>query len=1405
MRWSVLSNEDNAVCDVTFESTVRVAVDDMDEQGRARWLGTLCDRRMSPCDEHEICQTCHNGLRGCIGHTGRIVLATPVVVEHYARELLRALSFLSGTSTRWSMKNGEIRENDVFISGRAIAERLRALDDDEWRTAGFRQNPVLLLCSNVVVLPPSARPHCLEHGTWRSDELTTLYSKILRCDRTLRTRQGAVEQQRLEHAMDIFRRASFSSTKENFDTENDGTTHGTRHFLMEAERALTSAVAMVHTALWKRLVGKTGRLRGNLQGTRVNASARGVISCDPYLWVDEVGVPQSVADKLTRPTAVTTASLALFRNAISKTNQIRSIRFGGFSSSPVDVMPHTRHSLASRLSVGDVVDRCLQNGDWVVMNRQPTLHQGSMQAHRVRLHSGVTFTLHQDACTPYNADFDGDEMNMHVPQTVEAQADVEELLAVPRALLGQQGRPMMGIGFDGLSGMAYLTDGSRLISAADMMAFAMRVYGDRDMTIPPPNAKSTAAENMWTGHQAASLLFRAVDMPDWGEEDDPKQGVLIRNHGELLRGQLTKKELGKGHGGLLHALLRERGADVTVRFLSNVASFVLPWMAKQGFSVTFADLTPPLNVRAALRVRVRQLAREAVAGIDRTRIRNADEVMMEKLSEVRDIVGSEAGAALRFGFGNQKNKNRITCMVDSGAKGGSLNVTQIVSALGPQVVGGALPALVNGERSSTAFAKGDHSPNARGFCFTSFLEGLDANDYWWHACASREGIADTGVRVAMVGTLYRRMAKTLENVRVAHDGSARGRCGEILQCMYGEGRVSPAYGWSTWVPLPFPANADDELTEIVRELFCGNHRLRVSLPVNLDAAERASRVGNMSRWGATRQDVQHELRTFCERSLVIYERNGVFLFLFDDKENRWPQWIRTRGHTALMVAVLVRWGNWSLSLSQLRSCLAYVLDQYERACVQTGEAVGAIAAQATGEPATQSTLNTFHLAGTGMGTKVTTGFERQSEITSCSRNDSTPTLVFHGEHQEILNEMRGLTLQDLILTCSIRQWQPYGDDLWEKLFRVAHSPLFSDDENDNTTQKKFMLEYTLRREVLYDTGMTLHAIVTAVTSSSLVNVDLSHVCHSHDRFGQHAIIRIRPPSLNTPGEAQRLNKTILSLGLRGLQQATFDGRFNPETNKTTLLCRKGCMSIPLVDSWRYTGIAHAQTEFSSIWGVAKSLGIDAAQRLIAIELHKVFEAGGGSSVPHAHVSLLAAAMTQTGIPRGVTATGAVAVHPNPLSHGSFERPKSAFITGAIENYTAKEDDVSTGIATGRNIPLGTGDPSVVLLSTFLPSLLPPLATSSSSSSSAEWDLSTTDVAMVPPPQWTQLIPIERPLPAVPVLPRRNDVNDHVIYRPSSPAYRPSSPFLSEEKDEKEKEEKKEKVHHAIDVISTLFF
>lgn len=703
--------------------------------------------------------------------------------------------------------------------------------------------------------------------------------------------------------------------------------------------------------LCQRLKGKQGRFRGNLSGKRVDFSARTVISPDPNLSVHQVGVPKRVAKTMTFPERVSRYNIEKLRqcvlngpnvhpgaNMIRGKDHIQSLSFGN------------RQRAAEFLSFGDVVERHMQDGDVVLFNRQPSLHKVSIMAHEAKILDWRTFRFNTCVCAPYNADFDGDEMNMHLPQTEEAKAEAHLLLGVKRNLTTpRNGEPLVAASQDFLSASYLLTQRNRFFTRAQFCQLASYYSGAEEEICVPRPAIIKPIE-LWTGKQVFSMLLRpnkdeqicvSLESKEKNYTKDKywcrQDGYVVMRNSELLCGNIAKKSIGDGSKvGLLYVVSRDVGAEAAARCMDRWARFCGRFMGgHQGLSIGISDVTPSNRLQEIKHDILSNGYRKASESIElyesgRLELRpgcdmlqSLEEILNGILGRLRESAGQEAMKALPW-------SNTPRLMSACGAKGSPLNISQMVSCVGQQAVGGM--RIQNGfiDRTLPHFEPHSLTPSAKGFVANSFYTGLTATEFFFHMMGGREGLVDTAVKTAETGYMARRLMKALEDLSLQYDSSVRNSENTVVQFAYGDDGLNP----NDMEDNDRPVNFD---------------RLRLST-TQVHPFVDEEPLGPEQLMQAVEERISQPDYQALQARVLLRDIRDYFFVLAKKQEDA------RRILTDKKFLGTLTWNSSRITKSQLDIILDAALHQCLRAMVEPGEAVGAIGAQSISEPGTQMTL-----------------------------------------------------------------------------------------------------------------------------------------------------------------------------------------------------------------------------------------------------------------------------------------------------------------------------------------------------------------------------------------------------------------------------------------------------------------
>ncbi|MDP6641390.1 MAG: hypothetical protein QF381_03030 [Nitrososphaerales archaeon] len=743
--------------------------------------GGLMDLRLGAIDPGVRCRTCGGRLKECLGHPGMIELARPLIHIKYlpiidlvlrstceacGKVLLKEEKDLSKdlVGRIKKAKDGKkcphcqiiqekvkLEKPSTFRSGRRrlfpseIRERLVNVPDEDLKVLGINPETLrpehailtLLLVPSVTVRPSIT----LQTGERSEDDLTHKLSDIIRSNQRLweNLNAGAPEVI-IEDLWDLLQ---YHVTT--FFDNSIAKIPPARHRSGQPLKTIT-----------ERIKGKEGRIRKNLAGKRVNYSARTVVSPDPNLKLNEVGVPLAVASTLTVAEKVTSINIERMRLLVAKADYPGANYIVRPDGKRKRITEELREDLKTEIEPGYIVERHVVDGDVVLFNRHPSLHRASLMAHFVKVLPGKTFRIHPATCAPYGADFDGDEMNIHAPQTEEARAEAEVLLNVNNNLFSPKNNSnFLGCVKDAVSGSFLLNEAE--LSKEDAIQLLHGVGAD----VSGISKKSSGKE-----------IFSKIV---------PKK---------VVSGDIETKGFKNGSGFILKDADKELGRDETVELLRKVFSLGTTFLSRNGFTLSAEDIDVPEEVKkktqkiiAAAEEKTQKIIESYYdKSLELLPGKTAEETREAKILHALNETRTEIGDAVKTGFPKDNLANQ---MIGSGAGGSLLNITQIACSVGQQVLHGKRIDFGYTERTLSFFKKGDLSPKSHGFIHSSLMEGFKPDEFFFGAMTGRDGLMDVALRTPKSGYLYRRLANALQDLVMAYDGTVRDASGNIVQFAYG--------------------------------------------------------------------------------------------------------------------------------------------------------------------------------------------------------------------------------------------------------------------------------------------------------------------------------------------------------------------------------------------------------------------------------------------------------------------------------------------------------------------------------------------------------------------------------------------------------------------------------------------
>jgi len=763
--------------------------------------GGVMDPRLGVIDPGLRCRTCGLTMGSCFGHFGYIELVRPVIHVLYAKLIHRILRMMCKTCGRiistsstatvkkcsfCGAESAPIRyekpysyyDGETAITPTDIRARLEKIPDSDLpliSMAGGR--PEWLIVTLLPIPPVIMRPSItLETGERSEDDLTHKMVDIIRINQRLK--------ENIEiGAPDFIISDLWELLQYHVATFYDNELSGIPAARHRSGRPLKT--------LADRLKSKEGRFRQNLAGKRVNFSARTVISPDPCISINEVGVPLVIAKELTIPVTVTDNNIEAVRALIMNTPTWPSVNYiVRPDGKKKKVAPDNKEEICKELVAGYIVERHLQNGDVVLFNRQPSLHRMSIMAHRVRVTPWRTFTLNIAVVAPYNADFDGDEMNLHVLQTEEARAEAGILMEVQKHIRSPRfGGPIIGCEQDHISGNYTLTADDTVVKHETAFALLCEIGAVADIS----------SKKTMTGKELFSeLLPKGLNI-----EFKSKTGskVIIKD-GKLIEGIIDTKAIGREHGKLIDVIEKEYGAEVAHKFIDQVSLLGIKWLERTGFTIGLNDIEIPHADSTLIKARLAEAETTVAALTDAYRAGKVE--MLAGLSAEKSLERhilkalnksvEDIGVIVNKAFGD----NCAIRMARSGARGSMTHMTQLSATVGQaHMLGERIHRGYRG-RTLSHFAIGDLSPVAHGFIVHGFKEGLTPFEFFFDAVSGRESLMDKSLRTRHSGYLERRLMNALQDLKIEYDMTIRDNRNVVIQFVPGEDLIDPAKSdWGT--------------------------------------------------------------------------------------------------------------------------------------------------------------------------------------------------------------------------------------------------------------------------------------------------------------------------------------------------------------------------------------------------------------------------------------------------------------------------------------------------------------------------------------------------------------------------------------------------------------------------------
>lgn len=874
-------------------------------------IGGLLDTRMGTLEKTKFCQTCNNDIEHCPGHFGHLELCTPVynvgyisfivdilkcVCFHCSRVLIdkkKSIEMIHYPSQRikkiieqrkpfcnfpsqefMDINDGCLGEQpfsikvieSIFIEVKfnniqhkfsekstfrlypdVCLEIFKRIDPKDFHLIGcdpLTCKPEWMIITVLPVPPPSIRPTNLGNPLSRDENpLTKSLQEIIRINATYKTRleNGRMKpteigsyKQLLQLAVAMYMNSKITVNKS----------------------SIQQRLGKEKNSIEDRLQGKEGRFRGNILAKRTNSTARAVITPDSHLSLNEVGIPKYISKILTYPERVTQYNINYLTNLV-RNGKANFVEKGDYKLN-LQHVPDLEHFT---LEIGMVVYRHIKNGDFVIMNRQPSLHKFNLMAHKAKIMNGYSFRLNLSVCTPYNADFDGDEMNLYMQQDERTKSETRLMSVENNMITPQSNRPVMGLVQDSLSGSFYMSLRDSFFTKEKVMQMIGFLSSWNGILMKPCILKPVP---LWSGKQLLSILlyqFNLERFSGWYPDEERKHSrselesmdtneiensikklIIYKNEmnlcknkkelidylmvleeenflmtpsdtrvyiddGELLSGILCKKTLGTSPGSLIHMITLYHGSEKIIQFVDDLQQMVGEFNNQYGISIGLDDMKIPENNHKNIEM-ILQLANEE---IEKWKKQNLTDDELE--IKINKMLNDARKKASEDTLKNMSLYSSFKALPLSGAKGSAVNPAQMTRLIGQNNVEGKRIPYSFDDRCLPHCEHGDNSPEGRGFISHSYMAGLTPKEAFFHCCAGREGIIDTAIKTKDIGYLERRVVFGCQDTKVEYDNTVRNSQNEIIQFNYGEDNFDATF--MEWQKL--------EILQLSEEKFIKNY------------------------------------------------------------------------------------------------------------------------------------------------------------------------------------------------------------------------------------------------------------------------------------------------------------------------------------------------------------------------------------------------------------------------------------------------------------------------------------------------------------------------------------------------------------------------------------------------------
>ncbi len=1105
-------------------------------------------------------------------------------------------------------------------------------------------------------------------------------------------------------------------------------------------------------SLFQRLKGKYGRFRGNLSGKRVDFSGRTVISPDCNLELFQVGVPELQALVLTYPERVNRYNIDRLRRMVINGPDVHpGANFVTHADNPFakkSLKWGDRTEIAKKIRIGDIVERHLIDGDYVLFNRQPSLHRLSIMCHQAKVLPYRTLRFNPIDCAPYNADFDGDEMNIHLPQTEEARAEAANLMFLKMNMVTpRNGEPVIACNQDFLTAAYKLSLKNVFFDRSEFCMLCTYVgLAHTSIKLPPPVILKPI--EMWTGKQIFTLLIMistsdAVPIKNVrkgkkqqvqekpvevlvnletpaknytsGEHMCIGDGYVCFRNSYHISGNLDKKLLGgDSKVSLFYFLMKNYGVDCAAKCMALVARVGSRWLMNQGFSIGIDDVMPSEKVtqekRKLLEAGYSQCDKD-ISKFEEGKLEphpgcNAEQtietILNKELSEIRNRAGNMCTQELHW-------LNAPLNMANCGSKGSTMNISQMVACVGQQSVNGA--RIQNGfiNRTLPHFPLFSRKPDAKGFVSNSFFTGLLPTEFFFHTMAGREGLVDTAVKTADTGYMQRRLMKALEDLATQYDNSVRNSAGFVVQFQYGDDLLDPIHMENTegrpinfglllshikLINKPQPGEVGltpEEIKEYIKTYTEGypsierQQHVRKTRTINVD--------DNYNYFKKAAKTVKKSKKPAIEveTDSVVSELPYSIEFVNKLREFMDGYCTKLDKLRKAMEAKTVDKEHWMSMLDKIEKLTQNQLVKFLEECRYKYERAITEPGQAVGALCAQSVGE----PGTQMTLKtfhfagvasmnVTLGVPRIVEIINGTKGIRTP--ITEAFLEDPLKDLREQKLPDLTHEQELEKMKRNARDTKGRIeaTTLGQVALYIEEVYDSGSS---YVAIELDNELLHKLGIvvTVEGAINAIINTPKIGIKAGNISQENGQIRVLPIKTARDEKYFSMQHLLLVLPKVVVAGLHSIPRVVVNLTKNDDGECYNLFCE----GSDLLNIMGIRGVDGTKSKTNDIAALCDVLGIEAARSLISEQIHYIMKEYS-MSIDARHLKLLSDIMTFKGEIMGITRFGIGKMRESTFMLASFERTTDHLFEAAVHTRQDTVEGVSECIIMGIPIGVGTG-------------------------------------------------------------------------------------------------------------------